>query len=177
LIASQADVFYLTTEEVFGAARGTLATHGLKSLITIRKEEYDRFARRSLPDRFVTHGLPSVCMPATENEQSGEEHRLTGTGCSSGVAQGEAIVVTDQTKTKETAGKVLVARSTDPGWVFIMLSSKGIVVEKGSILSHTAIIGRELGIPTVVGVRNATSIIPNGSRITIDGGKGEVLWD
>jgi len=69
---------------------------------------------------------------------------------------------------------ILVARSTDPGWVFLMISSRGIVAEKGSVLSHTAIIGRELGIPTIVGVKNATRIIKDGSRIQMDGCKGEI---
>ena len=55
-----------------------------------------------------------------------------------------------------------------------MIQSRGIVVEKGSLLSHTAIVGRELGIPTVVGVEGATSTIRQGSRIRINGETGEV---
>jgi pyruvate,water dikinase len=57
-----------------------------------------------------------------------------------------------------------------------MMSSAGIVVERGSVLSHTAIIGRELGIPTVVGVDGATCLIPDGAPVTIDGGTGDVRW-
>jgi pyruvate,water dikinase len=57
-----------------------------------------------------------------------------------------------------------------------MTSAKGIVIEKGSVLSHTAIIGRELGIPTVVGIKDATRRIANGARIFIDGSTGEVHW-
>jgi pyruvate,water dikinase len=85
--------------------------------------------------------------------------------------------VDDPRRADGTTGKILIARSTDPGWVFLMLCSKGIVVEKGSVLSHTAIIGRELGIPTIVGVKNATRIIPTGSQIRIDGGKGVIRWN
>jgi pyruvate,water dikinase len=57
-----------------------------------------------------------------------------------------------------------------------MTRSSGLVVEKGSVLSHTAIIGRELGIPTVVGVSGATRRIPDGAALTIDGGTGAVRW-
>jgi rifampicin phosphotransferase len=57
-----------------------------------------------------------------------------------------------------------------------MVRARGIVVERGSVLSHTAIIGRELGIPTVVGLRGATALIPDGCRLTIDGETGEVAW-
>ena len=78
---------------------------------------------------------------------------------------------------EQTGGDyILVARSTDPGWVFLMVMSRGMVVEKGSLLSHTAIIGRELGIPTIVGVKDATKRIPDGARVVLDGGKGEVQW-
>ncbi len=55
-----------------------------------------------------------------------------------------------------------------------MISSKGIVVERGSVLSHTAIIGRELGIPTIVGVKDATKRISNGAEILINGSTGVV---
>ena len=63
---------------------------------------------------------------------------------------------------------------TDPGWVFLMTISKGLIVEKGSVLSHTAIIGRELGIPTIVGVKNATKLIKDGDLIEINGDTGSI---
>ncbi len=69
-----------------------------------------------------------------------------------------------------------MARATDPGWVFLMLDAAGLVVERGSPLSHTAIVGRELGIPTVVGVAGATRLIPEGAEVTLDGSTGEVWW-
>jgi pyruvate,water dikinase len=71
---------------------------------------------------------------------------------------------------------ILVAKSTDPGWVFLIVASQGIVVERGSVLSHTAIIGRELGIPTIVGVKDATRLIPDGASLFMDGSTGEVRW-
>jgi pyruvate,water dikinase len=57
-----------------------------------------------------------------------------------------------------------------------MVSAKGIIVEKGSVLSHSAIIGRELGIPTIIGVTDATSKIPDGVIIEMDGSNGEIQW-
>ena len=75
----------------------------------------------------------------------------------------------------DVRGKVLIAEMTDPGWVFLMVSAAGLVVEKGSLLSHTAIIGRELGVPTVVGVEGATELIRNGQVIQVNGQTGEVV--
>ncbi len=69
-------------------------------------------------------------------------------------------------------GKILISRMTDPGWVFLMTQAVGLVSEKGSLLSHTAIVGRELGIPVVVGVSGATSIIQDNERIELDGDLG-----
>ena len=74
-------------------------------------------------------------------------------------------------------GKVLIAETTDPGWVFLMVSAAGLVVEQGSLLSHTAIIGRELGVPTVVGVEGATELIRNGQLIQVNGQTGEIVFE
>jgi pyruvate,water dikinase len=101
---------------------------------------------------------------------------LKGTGCSAGIATGRAAVVIDPEHTVAGRDSILVARSTDPGWVFLMMSAAGIVVERGSLLSHTAIIGRELGIPTVVGATGATTLIPEGAALRIDGSTGDVRW-
>jgi pyruvate,water dikinase len=86
-------------------------------------------------------------------------------------------VISDPRQPAPPGDHILVARSTDPGWLFLMIASRGIVVEKGSVLSHTAIVGRELGIPTIVGVREATTRIAEGRIIAIDGATGEVRWD
>ena len=87
---------------------------------------------------------------------------------------GTAKVVLDPRANLEVRGEILVAPSTDPGWVFLMVAAAGLVAEKGSLLSHTAIIGRELGIPTVVGVKDATRLIRDGQRIVLDGKQGTV---
>ena len=104
---------------------------------------------------------------------------LTGVPCSAGQAEGEALVIKDVKDAKDVKGKILIARMTDPGWVFLLASASGIISEKGSLLSHTAIISRELGIPAVVGVTDATDIIKTGDTVKIDGtsGKIEIVGD
>ena len=71
-------------------------------------------------------------------------------------------------------GRVLVAESTDPGWIFLMAAAAAVVVEKGSMLSHAAIVGRELGIPTVVGIAGATHLFADEPMLTVDGATGTV---
>jgi pyruvate,water dikinase len=63
---------------------------------------------------------------------------------------------------------------TDPGWVFLIAKSKGLIVEKGSMLSHSAIISRELGIPAVVGIKDCVDIFKNGDIVTLDGTNGSI---
>lgn len=71
-------------------------------------------------------------------------------------------------------GKVVVAVSTDPGWAYLLSGAGAIVAERGSLLSHTAIISRELGIPSVVGVREATTQLRTGDVVEVDGARGTV---
>jgi pyruvate,water dikinase len=68
----------------------------------------------------------------------------------------------------------LIAINTDPGWTPVLGVVGGMVAEEGGLLNHCAIVARELGIPSIVGVRQATKKIPEGSLITIDGGLGLV---
>jgi pyruvate,water dikinase len=72
------------------------------------------------------------------------------------------------------ADRILVARETDPGWLPLMMVARGMVVERGSLVSHTAITGRLLGIPTVVAVAGASTVIADGAPLEIDGGTGTV---
>ncbi len=89
--------------------------------------------------------------------------------------RGRAKVVLDPSTDPDlAAGRILVARETDPGWLFLMMSATGMVVERGTLLSHTAITGRLLGVPTVVAVPGATTAIPDGAWIELDGAAGTV---
>jgi len=99
---------------------------------------------------------------------------MTGTATSSGTEEGDALVIDKPDYTTDTSGKIIIAKSTDPGWVTLIKNARAIVVERGSMLSHTAIITRELGKPSVVNVRNATELIRTGDRVFVNGTTGEV---
>lgn len=70
--------------------------------------------------------------------------------------------------------EILVARYTDPGWIALFSNAAAIVVERGPLLSHSAIVARELGIPCIVGLKGATRWIATGDRLSVDGASGEV---
>lgn len=177
LIDRPQDVFYLGIEEVTGAVRGTSITRDLRALISQRQREYDGFRQWTPPSRVNARGivLASVSSPAAPAAAVAAATReLQGVACSAGRVRARARVVRTPEQNLDIRGEILIAPMTDPGWVFLMVPAAGLVVERGSILSHTAIIGRELGIPTVVGVANATSLIADGQLIEIDGGTGVV---
>lgn len=200
LLASRRDVFYLTLEELEAAGasvgghagdastsdgdNGTRRLAGvLRRKVADRKAKGRRLSRIPTPPRLRVagegphdHGLPDIL---SVDARSGAGHvpegmTLRGTGTSRGVAEGEVVVTDGTDMTLDTSGKVLVARSTDPGWVFLISHAAAIVAERGSLLSHTAIISRELGIPAVVGVHDATRVLRDGDVVSVDGGDGTV---
>ncbi|RIK50478.1 MAG: phosphoenolpyruvate synthase, partial [Chloroflexi bacterium] len=97
-----------------------------------------------------------------------------GLGCSPGRVQGRARVVRNPLEAGLAAGDIVVAEHTDPSWILILPLAAGLVVERGSLLSHAAIVARELGIPAVVGLTGAPGWIEDGAMIEIDGGSGVV---
>ena len=72
------------------------------------------------------------------------------------------------------AGSIILTKRTDPGWISLFPLAAGLIVEHGSMLSHSFVVARELGLPAVAGLKNATQLIPDGALVTLDGLSGEV---
>lgn len=171
------DIFYLGIEEVTAAVRGSSITRDLRALVNQRRAEYEGFKQQPLPSRLTTNGiaLSSVTSGGVRAATRPTNAReLQGIGCSAGRVRARARVVREPEQHLHVRGEILVAPMTDPGWVFLMVPAGGLIVERGSVLSHTAIIGRELGIPTVVAVPEATSLITDGQLLEIDGATGVI---
>jgi phosphohistidine swiveling domain-containing protein len=94
---------------------------------------------------------------------------LQSTSVSKGKVTAQAAVVISPQLDTNMQGKILVSKMTDPDWFFLMTQSVGLISEKGSLLSHTAIVGRELGIPVIVGMANPTSILKHGDCLKMNG--------
>ncbi|WP_263139088.1 PEP/pyruvate-binding domain-containing protein [Pseudomonas sp. RIT-PI-AD] len=177
VLRSADDVFHLTREELFGYFEGTGSTPALQGLADTRRAAFER-PGEELPMAFSTYeAVPAGLQVAREETAAvaSEDGAMRGLGSSSGVVRGIARVVLDpQQAIASTEDMILVARETDPGWLFLMLTAKGIVVERGTMLSHTAITSRKFGIPSVVSLANATRLIPDGALIEINGTSGAV---
>jgi phosphoenolpyruvate synthase/pyruvate phosphate dikinase len=170
------DVVYLTVDEIMGYADGTGVDESFHDTVARRKQQVVIYQSQDVPETLVTDGaLRNSVLSSDKAALSGSDKVLHGLGSSMGSATGTARVVLDPNSIEELpSDTILVAKETDPGWLFLMLASSGIVVERGSMLSHTAITGRKFGIPTVVGVDRATSRIPDGAALEINGGSGIV---
>lgn len=170
------DVFYLTMDEIKHYA--LVERTSMRELVALRKAEYANYQGLILPDRIIyslkekpdfTSYLKDLTRDGLDRSQV-----LSGVAVSKGVAEGEALVITEPVLNADVKGKILVSKMTDPGWVFLMSQAIALVTEKGSLLSHTAIVGRELGIPVVVAVQDATQRIKTGERIRVNGTTGTV---
>lgn len=103
---------------------------------------------------------------------------LTGAAGSGGTATGRARVILDAADPAGLEpGDILVAPQTDPSWVPLFVPAGGVVVNVGAMGSHAMIVSRELGVPCVASVADATEIIPDGAIITLDGNAGTVTID
>jgi pyruvate,water dikinase len=171
------DIFYLTVDEVLGFITGASVNEMLQGLVVQRRTDLDRYRSFSPAERIRSQGTVrlNVVPPKVQTPARHGNGVLHGTGCSAGLVTAEAVLVHNPADAGDIQGKVLIAEMTDPGWVFLMVSAAGLVVEQGSLLSHTAIIGRELGVPTVVGVKGATDLIQNGQVIRVNGQTGEIV--
>jgi phosphohistidine swiveling domain-containing protein len=140
---------------------------------------------KSLPDteeRFLHYqGYRSFVAPnefggqIVQSQNSFTEGSLQGIGCSSGEKIGYARVILDIHQTLHlNKDDILVTRFTDPGWTPVLARVGGVVTEVGGLLSHAAVIGREYGIPAILNLNHATSLIKDGSRIKINGKTGVV---
>jgi pyruvate,water dikinase len=100
---------------------------------------------------------------------------IKGIGTSPGRVSGRARIVSDPFQVDIQKGDILIAKNTDPGWTPILSIVGGMVMEEGGLLNHCSIVARELGIPSIVGVQQATQRIKESGCITIDGGLGEIM--
>ena len=83
-------------------------------------------------------------------------------------------MVRDPREARGLAGHILVAERTDPGWTLLFPAATGLLVERGSLLSHSAIVAREMGLPCVVGVAGLLATVRDGEELEMDGTQGVI---
>ncbi|WEO78879.1 phosphoenolpyruvate synthase [Cryobacterium sp. SO2] len=100
---------------------------------------------------------------------------VSGVAIGDSIASGTACVIRDPADIENFRdGAILVTEMTDPDWVPIMTRAAGIITDHGGPTSHAAIVSRELGVPAVVGTRNATEVLAEAAPITLSCAEGDV---
>ncbi len=171
------DIFYLEVNEIMGVVEGTTSTECLKALVGLRRAEFARYETMPAPaDRFDTYGIVHQGN-LFENvhvveETQGDEAK--GIACCPGIVRGPVRVITDPRNAVLKAGEILVAERTDPGWIMLFPSASALLVERGSLLSHSAIVAREMGIPAIVSISGVTRWLKDGDWVEMDGSRGTV---
>jgi len=161
------DIFFLRLAELrtFEAERQALSKH-----IAMRKLRWKSTQKLTLSDVVDSERLDELGVPKPREEGEG----LTARAIASGTTTGTARIVFDPQEAGDLGDDyILVCPSTDPGWTPLFVNARGLIVERGGILSHGAIVARDFGIPAVVCER-ATELIPDGAAIEVDGSRGTI---
>ena len=160
------DIYYLTFEEFREAVRTNKLDY---QSISERKEEYKLFEKLSPPRVITSDGEVITGRYHHEDLPAGA---IAGLAVSSGVIEGRARVILNMEDADLENGDILVTKFTDPSWTPLFVSIKGLVTEVGGLMTHGAVIAREYGLPAVVGVEHATTLIKDGQRIRVNGTDG-----
>jgi phosphohistidine swiveling domain-containing protein len=167
-IENHNDSLYLTLEELCDISQ----KNNYISIIGERKKLYETYRTTVRADRYYESNGSYFPMQKQTNFENGE---LRGIGCSSGIVQGEVVLVNENNaQTIDSTGKILVAKYFEPGWIGLFVRASGLISEKGSLLSHTAILCREMKIPAIVGAKNCLEQLQDGELVRMDGASGEI---
>ena len=173
LVEKAHDIYYMKIDEALDLAGNP---KDMRKTVSDRKDQYKLY--RELPpySRLIFSEGPFNKRHTNVNRyhKKFNDNELSGVPCSGGICEGEALVITDVNDTGDVKDKILITKMTDPGWVFLLTQAKGVISEKGSLLSHTAIISREIGIPSIVGVKDLMDTVQSGDIIRMNGDKGKI---
>lgn len=192
-LARPGDAVFLTEPEL-RAALTSSDGDSLRALVTRRKAERAWVAAHPGPLSFGNDpGAPDMSplppalrlihtasfesmqlmtAPSTPQDTAGELHGIPG---SPGRCSGTVRVIRDETEfAKLRPGDVLVAPATSPPWSVLFLQAAAVITDTGGVLSHTAVIAREYGIPAVLATSQATHRLCDGDQVSVDGTTGIV---
>jgi pyruvate,water dikinase len=168
VLREKEDIFYLTFQELHDVVRGTRVDD---QLIPQRKVAF-RSYQALTPPRVLTSDGEAVAGSYRRDDVPASA--LVGLPVSAGTVEGRARVILDMAEADLEAGDILVTAYTDPSWSPLFVAVAGLVTEVGALMTHGAVIAREYGLPAVVGVQDATRLIPDGHRIRVNGTDGYI---
>ncbi|SCF15337.1 pyruvate, water dikinase [Micromonospora purpureochromogenes] len=168
VLAEKEDIFYLTFQELHDVARSSQVDD---QLIQQREDAFRSYHALTPPRVLTSDGEAIAGAYRRDDVPTGA---LIGLPVSAGTIEGRARVILDMAQADLEPGDILVTPHTDPSWTPLFVAITGLVTEVGGLMTHGAVIAREYGLPAVVGVVDATRLIPDGQRIRVHGSDGYV---
>ena len=153
------------------STRSSAPEHVDDRLIRRRKEELRSYQALTPPRVLTSEGEIVAGAYRRDDVPVGA---LIGLAVSAGTVEGRARVVRDVARADLEPGDILVTPYTDPSWTPLFVAVAGLVTEVGGLMTHGAVIAREYGLPAVVGVVDATRLIPDGQQIRVHGTDGYI---
>jgi pyruvate,water dikinase len=157
------DVFFFTLSELTSQLPADA-----RMVVAERRRLWTRYQEVDLPGVWVGPAMPA------EHTYDSDAETIDGVAASPGVIEGTVRVVLDVASAQLEPGEILVAKDTDPAWASLMFLSGGLIADIGGVMSHTAVVARELGLPCVVATSNATRVLHSGDVVRLDGTRGRI---
>jgi rifampicin phosphotransferase len=168
LFADPSDAFFLSFDELEDVVR---TKHVDEALIRSRRADFESYRSLTPPRVLTSEGEVITGRYGRADLPAGA---LVGLPVSAGTVEGRARVVRDIGAADLAPGDILVTAYTDPSWTPVFVAVAGLITEVGGAMTHGAVIAREYGLPAVVGVEGATTLIRDGQRIRVHGTEGYV---
>jgi pyruvate, water dikinase len=125
---------------------------------------------------WLVQARPITTLGPAASESHEHDVLTRGLSAAPGSASGQVrVLLRPEDGTRLADGEVLVAPMTNPDWLPTIRRAAALVTETGGMTCHAAIVARELGVPCVVGARNATTALHDGTMVTVDGTRGQVI--
>jgi pyruvate,water dikinase len=167
------DIFYFRIDEIKEIVANS---YNVSLKAEERRKQYQFFSDLPVEERIVTTTVTDkyFVQPTTTGSAAQKLSMLHGVPCSPGIVTAKVRAVTHVKQVNDLNNEIMATYATDPGWVVLFPSASGILTEKGSLLSHAAIVSREMGIPCIVGLTGLMDQVKDGDTLIMDGSTGIV---
>lgn len=166
-VENSRDVLYLHVDEIIDVS----SQERFRAIIERRKADYELHKQVERAARYVQ--CNDEYYEAIYDNRSVQGNQLKGIGCCSGVVEGRIVLIDENTDLNtDLTNCILVSKYFEPGWIGLFSQAKGIISERGNLLSHTSILCRELGIPSIVGAKDLLNKVQGIKRLKMNGATG-----
>ena len=177
LLNESTDILFLRYQEIIELLNSsTMLPSSIKEQVELSKKYFRIQSTLIYPDDFFSHqGEYPLPQELPNNDAKSGDSNLKGLCACGGIIKGRVMVLKSVMEaSKLRKGDILVTRQTDPGWVVVFPLISGLIVERGGMLSHGAIVSREFGIPAIVGVEGASNKLKDGDIVVLNAFTGEI---